>query len=600
MNDFQLKNRDLYDRLLSEYKPGKTKSQGPSNIDRDDVDTIIGVRIRPILPREAEEGHVPGVCSRKDGAPIVDIHEFRQHVRRKPVLDTSSYTVDKVWGPEAPTHSLYNELVSPLVPFAWNGGIGTLFAYGQTGSGKTHTISELERMVAAELFGGKLEGDREIHFSAFELAGNTAFDLLQQRTQIKILEDAFGETQLLGIVEAQPKSASDLLSLIETSTSFRKTSPTTSNDVSSRTHAVCRLRIANPSNPSQGGEEGILFLIDLAGSEAASDISSHTAERMKETKEINGSLSTLKDCIRGRATLALATQAGNSAANLAAAKKAHVPFRHSALTKVLKHVFDPLSQRRCKMAVVACVCPSLANIAQGRTTLRYAEMLRVQAPKLGLVEYDSNLPATWDNIQTRAWIQKNSGSPPIDGALLAPHENGNQLIRLLEREFIARCQLTPDITSSRAHAFYEKLWTLHIDSRRGAKTAPSNSQTSDNKENEPEEPAPLIPFTERLRPGMFIRATRTHAGYEKKILTMLLCPEGSMLSSVSGAKVVRKVAPGKLLVWKRYICANVTPAALKGAFDVNVQKQIVVPVEDMDEEVKMEYDAATRYYFQSV
>jgi kinesin family protein 2/24 len=334
---------------------------------------------------------------------------------------TSSYTVDRVWGPEAPTNTLYDDLVGPLVPFAWDGGIGTLFAYGQTGSGKTYTVSELERMVVSQLFNGSLEGKRDIDFCAFELAGNTAFgqcctsvdvqieltcpDLLQERKKIAVLEDSFGETQLVGITEAQPTTSSELLALIDKSMSFRKTEATSSNDTSSRTHAICRLRLTNPSSPSS--LPGILFLIDLAGSEAAADISAHTAERMKETREINGSLSTLKDCIRGRATLALATRQGNSVATMAAARKAHVPFRHTALTKVLKHVFDPLSTRQCRMAVVACVCPSLANVAQGRTTMRYAEMLRVQAPKIPLVKFDPKLPNTWDNAQTKEWVAKN-------------------------------------------------------------------------------------------------------------------------------------------------------------------------------------------------
>jgi kinesin family protein 2/24 len=223
-----------------------------------------------------------------------------------------------------------------------------------------------------------------------------------------ILEDSFGDTQLVGIVEEQASTAEQLLALIERSMTLRKTESTSSNDSSSRTHAICRLRILDPDSPA--APEGFLYLIDLAGSEAAADIADHTPERMKETIEINKSLSTLKDCIRGRANLDLATKTGSSSANLHAMKKAHIPFRHSALTKVLKHVFDPNSQRECKTAVIACVCPSLANVAQGRSTLRFAEMLRVQAPKAGPVQYDPRMPSTWSNAQTRAWIAKNVSS----------------------------------------------------------------------------------------------------------------------------------------------------------------------------------------------
>lgn len=64
--------------------------------------------------------------------------------------------------------------MQPLVPWAWGGGIGTLFAYGQTGSGKTYTISHLEKLVIQSLMDGKLEGARNIYITIFELAGNTA------------------------------------------------------------------------------------------------------------------------------------------------------------------------------------------------------------------------------------------------------------------------------------------------------------------------------------------------------------------------------------------------------------------------------------------
>lgn len=44
------------------------------------------------------------------------------------------------------TEEIYQNLVVDLVPFAWNGGIGTLFTYGQTGSGKTFTVSRMSTL----------------------------------------------------------------------------------------------------------------------------------------------------------------------------------------------------------------------------------------------------------------------------------------------------------------------------------------------------------------------------------------------------------------------------------------------------------------------
>jgi len=84
--------------------------------------------------------------------------------------------VDKVYGPQANSQTIYDDLVKPLTNLAFNGGIGTFFAYGQTGSGKTYTVSALEELVAHDLFKYKLR-DRTIHVSIIELGAtlNSAF-----------------------------------------------------------------------------------------------------------------------------------------------------------------------------------------------------------------------------------------------------------------------------------------------------------------------------------------------------------------------------------------------------------------------------------------
>ena len=287
-----------------------------------------------------------------------------------------------------------------------------MFAYGQTGSGKTFTVSGIEKFVARGLLDGTLNGKRQIRICIFELAGNQAsgkkclsrppaflsnhmLDLLNNRKPISIMEDSVKEIQLVGATESEITTVEEIDDLIEKATSLRRTAPTEKNDQSSRSHAICRIRILNPESPST--PDGILYLIDLAGSEAARDIAAHDASRMKETREINTSLSVLKDCIRGRAQL----DAGLSK------KKPFMPFRQSALTKALKHVFDPESLRACRTSVIACVNPSYLDVGPSKNTLRYAEMLRVAIPKSDGLKPDPEIPRTWTNEMTREWITKN-------------------------------------------------------------------------------------------------------------------------------------------------------------------------------------------------
>jgi kinesin family protein 2/24 len=308
--------------------------------------------------------------------------------------------VDRLFNPDSTTEEIYKDFAADLVPFAWNGGIGTLFAYGQTGSGKTFTVSRLEQLVAETLMDGSLKGEREVYMTIIDLAGNAAFDLLNERAPISLLEDSFGVTQMVGADEYQVHDKDEMRDLVEQATSFRRTASTFKNDASSRSHAICRIRIRDPATDS----DGLLYLIDLAGSEGARDVAVHGADRMRETREINISLSVLKDCIRGKAEADTLISSGKRKPGQ---KMPHIPFRQSALTKVLKHVFDPTSTRACKTVVIACVNPSLADVGPSKNTLRFAEMLRVLVPSTGKTEFDPAAPMTWTNAQLKEWIAAN-------------------------------------------------------------------------------------------------------------------------------------------------------------------------------------------------
>jgi kinesin family protein 2/24 len=256
----------------------------------------------------------------------------------------------------------------------------------------------MEQLVAETLMDGRLNSEREVYVTIIDLAGNAAFDLLKERTPISLLEDSFGVTQMVGADECRVHDKEEMARLMEHATSFRRTAPTLKNDSSSRSHAICRIRIKDPATNS----EGHLYMIDLAGSESARDIAMHEADRMRETREINLSLSVLKDCIRGKAEADVLLNKRKQGT-----KMPHIPFRRSALTKVLKHVFDPASTRACKTVVIACVHPGLADVGPSKNTLRFAEMLRVTVPVTGKTKLDPLAPMNWTNAQLREWIKEN-------------------------------------------------------------------------------------------------------------------------------------------------------------------------------------------------
>jgi kinesin family protein 2/24 len=111
--------------------------------------------------------------------------------------------------------------------------------------------------------------------------------------------------------------------------------------------------------------------------------------------------------------------------------------------------------------------------------------------------------------------------------------------------------------------------------------------------------APTIPFQDRLRIGMFVRASKSQlqGAKEASRIVMLMCPEGALLSTAKGAHKYPSRRNGN---WGegRYICATVKAAAtVEGAFEVDIQMQIVVTIADMEEELRIDYDSATRYFY---
>lgn len=381
---------------------------------------IVSARIRPL---SESEGFPSAIFPRANQKNVVDIHDLYNHPKGVPILkvcnmhfshrghvadsghsQSSEYQIDRLFNTNSTTEEIYEGLIVDLVPYAWNGGVGTVFAYGQTGSGKTFTVSKVEELIAETIMNGKCEGKREVYMTIIDLAGNAAFDLLNEREPISLREDSLGATQMVGAQENQVFNVEDMKAMVERATSFRRTAPTLKNPASSRSHAICRIRIRNTAS----GSDGLLYLVDLAGSEAARDVAVHGADRMRETKQINISLSVLKDCIRAKAEADTATTMSREKLGQ---KVPHIPFRQSALTRVLKHVFDPASTRACRTIVIACINPSLADVGSTKNTLRFAELLRVLVPVTDESDTERESAMHWTNMQLKEWIKENVSSP---------------------------------------------------------------------------------------------------------------------------------------------------------------------------------------------
>lgn len=112
----------------------------------------------------------------------------------------------------------------------------------------------------------------------------------------------------------------------------------------------------------------------------------------------------------------------------------------------------------------------------------------------------------------------------------------------------------------------------------------------------------MPPFKERIRPGMVVRWTAPQydsVALSKPNLAVVLCPQnaaGERASDVLGNKVNQDTSQGG----QRYLCALVVPGALAETYEVNLWRQVVLHLKEMEAEVLLEYDAATRYYHTAV
>ncbi len=278
------------------------------------------------------------------------------------------FAFDRIFDQTVSQTDVYEGTTRGLLDSILDGYNATVFAYGATGCGKTHTITGTAQqpgiifLTMQELFEkiNERSGEKatEISLSYLEIYNETIRDLLVpggSKQGLMLREDSNQAVTVAGLTSHHPRNVQEVMDMIVQGNEFRTVSPTAANAVSSRSHAVLQINIAQKDRNADVNEPhtmATLSIIDLAGSERAS-ATKNRGERLLEGANINKSLLALGSCINALCD---------------PRKKNHVPYRNSKLTRLLKFSLGG----NCKTVMIVCVSPSSEHYDETQNTLRYA------------------------------------------------------------------------------------------------------------------------------------------------------------------------------------------------------------------------------------
>mmetsp|Transcript_1073 Transcript_1073/g.1580 ORF Transcript_1073/g.1580 Transcript_1073/m.1580 type:complete len:677 (+) Transcript_1073:52-2082(+) len=334
------------------------------------------VRIRPMSSKEVDRGCNESIMEMETE---YGLETSGPEVLQVKGADKKWYEFDSVLGKKHSQKDVYERsgAFKAVTEDIFNGFNVTLLAYGQTGAGKTFTMGAfggdpeyagITPRAVDDLFEtiqSKCDGQGKIELSYLEIYNEELRDLINDKTpknpekkssvQLKVRETMNGEVYVSGLIAKEVNSAEEIGKIIEKAAGRRVVASTAMNAVSSRSHAICSLKITGVLDSGEKFSSK-LTLVDLAGSERIKKTGA-TGSRQLEGIHINKSLMTL----------------GQVVSNLADARsKRKPPYRDSKLTRLLQ---DSLGGNS-RTIMLACVSPADYNIEESSNTIRYATSAR--------------------------------------------------------------------------------------------------------------------------------------------------------------------------------------------------------------------------------
>lgn len=364
----------------------QTKNKSPSlktsSSSSSQANIRVVARIRPLAKYEIENGSkqiVDSLPSLGAIAPAVGPSTEPEVLEVKPQnAEKRWFELDAVFNGNSSQRDVYvkSGAQQAVCQDIFKGFNCTILAYGQTGSGKTFSmgtaagssvISETDGIIpraTADLFkmiAEKCDGNAQVELSYLEIYNEEIRDLMvadeREGKDLRIRETLNGEVYVSGLKSQPVANPEEIGNCMEEASKRRVVASTKMNAVSSRSHAICALKVKGVLEDSTKFQAK-LTLVDLAGSERIKKTGAQ-GSRQKEGININKGL-----FILGQVVSALAEQRPKY--------KRKPPYRDSKLTRLLQ---DSLGGNS-RTIMLACVSPADFNIDETVNTLRYATSAR--------------------------------------------------------------------------------------------------------------------------------------------------------------------------------------------------------------------------------
>ena len=326
--------------------PSRNASVGHSrknSVESNDCSQSVKVVVRVRPPLKGETWDKNNFCVQGNKISIRE---------NKPRAEVKTFEFEHVVSAEQDEENMFRQ-VNDGVNAAMNGKNACVLAYGQTGSGKTYTMNSVIEKSIAQLAG---LSDVEVALQCIEVYNEQVINLNSTQSSSQPISDSPSKTRdqaessevKLGRIWSERA-----LDLIKDSMQRRTTKFTDCNERSSRSHAIYSLTFTSDSTWK-------IQFVDLAGSERVGK-SNVRGETLKEALSINKSLSALQDVISALES-----------------KQKHVPYRNSALTKLLQ---GTLGGSQSVVTMIINCSPSNESLAETVCTMNLAS--RVKAVDLG-------------------------------------------------------------------------------------------------------------------------------------------------------------------------------------------------------------------------